>query len=152
MWKKYGYFKQQACNFLVKQSFISNQAYQSYRENKKTYYCNLFILGQVTPFFNPPKSLKSDEVKSNDTVYTKFLDLVETLGYLTVHGDSMECFFDYGYSKNNSKVFYSTHKMKTPNSFEATIFNSTGFSRNLVPRIQNFQRSVFFYPPPWTPN
>ena len=35
----------------------------------------------------------------------------------------MEPFFDYGYSKENSKVLYSNHKMRIPNSFSATIFN-----------------------------
>ena len=31
-------------------------------------------------------------------------------------------FFDYGYRKENSKVLYSTRKLKVPNSFKTTIF------------------------------
>ena len=82
--------------------------------------------------FNPPEDLKSYISKENgakivrpkyDVASGQFLGLVETLGYLTVPGDERECFFDYGYSKENSKILHSTHKMKIPNSFRATIFN-----------------------------
>lgn len=52
-----------------------------------------------------------------------FLRLVECLDYLTVRGDEQEHCFDYGYNKENSKILYSMHKMKIPNSFSTTIFN-----------------------------
>ena len=58
-----------------------------------------------------------------DVVSGQFLGLVEMLGYLTVRGDERECFFDYSYSKENSNILYSTHKMKILNSFSATIFS-----------------------------
>ena len=81
---------------------------------------------------NPPEDLKDYVPKDNeakivrpkyDVVSGQFLGLVETLGYLTVRGNEREYFFDYGYSKDNSKILYSMHKMKIPNSFCATIFN-----------------------------
>ena len=115
LWKKYVFFKQQACNFSIEKSnmpemtiFYLNQAYQSSKGNKKSDYSDLFILGQVTPCLNPPENLNSYDVKKNeaktfrpkyDTVSGQFLGLVETLGYLTAHGDSIKCFLDYGYSK-----------------------------------------------------
>ena len=69
--------------------------------------------------------LKKNEAKifrpKYDTVSGQFLGLVETLGYLNAHGDSVKCFLDYGYSEENSKVLYSNHKMKIPNSFSGAI-------------------------------
>ena len=135
--------------------FYVNQAYQSYKNNKKVYYCDFFILGQVTPRLNPPEDLKNYELKKNeavifrpkyDTVSGEFLGLVETLGYLTVRGDSMECFFDYGYSKDNSKVLYSNHKMKIPNSFSATIFNRHRIQYASGAFDTEFLRTYFFHP------
>ena len=77
-----------------------------------------FITGQVTPILNPPEDLQNYIPKDNEAkivrpkyndVSGQFLGLVETLGYLTVCGDKRDCFFDYGYSKENSKVLYSMH-------------------------------------------
>ena len=67
-----------------------NQAYQSYKGNKKIYYCDFFIIGQVLPYLNPPENLIDYEVKSNeakiirpkyDVVSGQLLGLVETLGF-----------------------------------------------------------------------
>ena len=75
---------------------------------------------------NPPEDLQNYVLKNNDAkiirpkydpISGEFLGLVETLAYLTVPGDHQECFFDYRDNKENSKVLYSTHKMKIPNSF-----------------------------------
>ena len=134
--------------------FYLNQAYQSHKDNKNIYYFDLFILGQVTPFLNPPENLNNYDVNENeakifrpkcDTVSRQFWGLVETLGYLAVYGDSVECFLDYGYSKENSKVLYSNHKMKIPNSFSSTLFNRHMIQLNLVPWIRNFQTSISSY-------
>ena len=57
-----------------------------------------------------------------DVTFRQFLDPVETFGYLTVRVDMAETFFDYGYSKNNSKVLYSTQKMNISYSFSGTMF------------------------------
>ena len=95
-------------------AFYKNQAYPSCKNNKNTYYCDVFILGQVTPMLNPPEDLKNYTPKKNeakivrpkyDVVSGQFLVLVETLAYLTVRGDERECFFDYGYTKENIKLF-----------------------------------------------
>ena len=108
-----------------------NQAYQTYKDNKNIYCCDFFIIGQVIPFLNPPKNLSDFEVKSNeakiirpkyDVVSGQFLGLVGSLGYLAVLGDKSEIFLDYGYSKKNSSILYSTHKNKIPKSFSGTIF------------------------------
>ena len=81
---------------------------------------------------NPTEDLTSHKFKSNeakifrpkyDTVSGGFLGLVEILGYLTIRGGSTEYFFDYGYSKENSKVLYNHYKIKLPNSFSGTMFN-----------------------------
>ena len=70
LWKKYVFFKQQACNFSIEKSnmpemiiFYLNQAYQSSKGNKKSYYSDLFILGQVTPCLNPPENLNLRRMK-----------------------------------------------------------------------------------------
>ena len=116
-WKNYGYFNQQACDFSIEKANLPemsilyiNQAYQSYKDNKKVYYYDYFIVGQVTPCLNPPEDLKIYECQPNeakiyrpkyDTVSGEFLGLFQTLGYLTVWGDSGKCFLDYGCSKDN---------------------------------------------------
>ena len=81
-----------------------------------------------------------------DTVYRIFLGLVETLGYLTIRGDSMECFFDYDYSKENSKVLYSHHKMKIPNSFLGTIFNRHRIQYESSALDTESSKTYFFLP------
>ena len=112
--------------------FYVNLAYLSYKDNKKIYYTDVYILGQVVPLLNSPEDLKNYELKSNevkiikpkyDPISGEFLRLVECLGYLTVRGDEQEHCFDCGYNKENSKILYTMHKMKIPNSFSTTIFN-----------------------------
>ena len=112
--------------------FYVNLAYLSYKDNKKIYYTDVYILGQVVPLLNSPEDLKNYELKSNevkiikpkyDPISGEFLRLVECLGYLTVPGDEQEHCFDCGYNKENSKILYTMHKMKIPNSFSTTIFN-----------------------------
>ena len=53
----------------------------------------------------------------------QFLGLEYCLAYLTVRGSFHEQFFDYGYTKENSKILFSHHRMKMPTSFSTTIFN-----------------------------
>ena len=108
LWPSYGYFKQKACNFSVEKAnmpemtaFYVNQVYLSYKDNKNIYYCDIFIIGQVTPMLNPPEDLKNCIPKENkakivrpkyDVASGQFLGLVEMLGYLTARGDECECF------------------------------------------------------------
>ena len=135
-------------------AFYVNQAYLSYKDNKKIYYCDVLILGQVTPMLNPPEDLKNYIPKENeakivrpkyDVVSKQFLGLVETLGYLTVLGDKRECFFDYGYSKEKSKVLHSMQKMKTPNSFSATIFNRHRIQYEVGALLDTDFSKIFFF-------
>ena len=72
--------------------FYVNQASQSYKNDKKIYYCNYYIIGQVIPALNSPADLTDYEVKPEeakivrpkcDVEFGKFLGLDETLGYLS---------------------------------------------------------------------
>ena len=78
------------------------------------------------------------------------MGLVETLGYLTVRVDDRECFFDYGYNKENSKVLYSTHKMKIPNSFSSTIFNRDRIQYESGALLYMNSSKIFFFLPSTT--
>ena len=73
----------------------------------------------------------------------QFMGLYETLRYLMVRGDSDECFLDYGYLKQNSKILHSYHRKRMPNSFSGIFLNrhrvqydsgalNTGFSKLFV--------------------
>ena len=76
--------------------------------------------------------------------------MVETLGYFTVRGDESECFFDYGYTEENSKVLYSMHKMKIPNSFSATIFNRHRIQYDSGALLDKDFSKIFFFLPSTT--
>ena len=163
LWPKHGYFKQQTCDFSVEKAnmpemtaFYINQSYLSYKDNKEVYYCDVFIIGQVTPMLNPPEDLKNYVPKENEAKIMRpkhnvtsgqFLGLVKTLGYLTVRGGDRECFFDYGYNKENSKVLYSTHKMKIPNSFSSTIFSRHRIQYEPGALLDTDSPKIFFFLP-----
>ena len=70
--------------------------------------------------------LKDDEVKilrpRYDPISGEFLGIGYCVVLVTVRNDLEEQFFDYWYPKENSKVLYSTRKLKVPNSFKTTIF------------------------------
>ena len=132
-----------------------NQAYQLYKDNKKAYYADYYLLGQVNQCLNRPEGLKNYEYQPNeakfyrakyDTVTGEFLGLYETLGYLTFRGDNQECFFDYGYSKDDSKVLCSYHKMKIPYSFSGTMFNRHRIQYKSGALNTNFSKVYFFLP------
>lgn len=74
---------------------------------------------QVNQCLNPPGNLNNhqfqeDEAKISrpryDMLTGQFLELYETLGYLTVRDDRAECFFDYGFLIINSKIQFSQKK------------------------------------------
>ena len=133
------FFISQVCDFFLEKTNLPentllylNQGYLSYKENKKIYYTNIFIIGQITPLLNQPENLEEYKPQENkvkilrskyDNVAGQFLGLEYYLAYLTVRGDFYEQFFDCGYLKENSKILYSYHKIKVPNSFSAAIFN-----------------------------
>ena len=137
--EKNGFFNLQLCIFSLEKPnlpentiFYINQGYLSYKDNKKVYYNDVFIIGQITPLQNQPENIdeyvpEENEVKiwrpKNDAKTGIFLGIEYCLAYLTVRNDLYEQFFDYGYSKENSKILYSTHKMKILSSFSTTLFN-----------------------------
>ena len=114
------FFRSQACDFsLEKQNlpemtiFYVNQVYLTYKDNKKIYYSDVYITGQVVPLLNPPDDLKSYQLKSDevklikskyDPVSGQLLGLIESLGYLTARGDEQEHLFDDGYNKGINKI------------------------------------------------
>ena len=111
LWKKNGFFSSQVCDLSLEKAnlpentiFYINQGYLSYKYNKKD---------------NEVKLLRP----RYHTTTGNFLGLENCLAYLTVRGDYHEQFSDYAYSKENSKVLYSTLKLKIPNNFTSTISN-----------------------------
>ena len=138
MWKDFGFFGSEICEFNIEKInmpkntlFYANQRYQSYKDNKKVYYSDIFIIAQIMPLAHQPKDiesydLKDDEVKilrsRYDPVSGEFLGIEYCIAVITVRNDPEEQFFDYGYSKDNSKTLYSTRKVKIPSSFKSTVF------------------------------
>ena len=75
VWPSYGCFKQQPCDFGTDKEnmpemsvFYINRSYQSFKDNKKVYYADYFILGQVNQCLNPPENLKEYQLKENEAI------------------------------------------------------------------------------------
>ena len=75
VWPSYGYFKRQPCDFGTDKKnmpkmlvFYINQSYQSFKDEKKVYYADYFILGQVDQCLNPPENLKEYQLKENEAI------------------------------------------------------------------------------------
>ena len=104
----------------------------NYKDNKKMYYNDIFVIGQITPLLNQLENSskyvpKEKEVKILRSRYNAstgaFFGLEYCIAFLTVRNDPQEQLFDYSYTKDNSKTLYGTHKMKIPNSFSTTVFS-----------------------------
>ena len=104
LWKNYGYFGPQVCDISIEKVnlpentiFYINQGYFcGVKDNKKIYYCDVFILEQMTPLLDQPKTIddyvpKENEVKilrSNYNTSTEdYLGLEYCVAYLTVRND-----------------------------------------------------------------
>ena len=160
VWKEYRYFKQQPCDYgldkenLPKNSIIYlNQGYQSYKYNKKIYYGDYFLVGQINECLNPPEDFENYELGERevkmfhpryDAITGKLKSLSETLGYIMVCGDTDEHFLDYGFSKQNSKILYSVHKKRMPSSFSGTFFNRNGIQCESESLQTNHSHIYFF--------
>ena len=136
--ENFGHFGTESCDFSIEIAnlpensvFYINQAYQSFKDGKKVYYTDVFIIAQIMPLAHQPKDIKSnelkdDEVKISRTCYDpfsgEFLGIEHCIALITVRNDPQEQFFDYGYNKENVKVLHSTRKLKISNSFKTTIF------------------------------
>ena len=141
LWKNFGCFGSESCNFSIEKAnllantiFYVNQGYQSFKDNKKVYYQDVFIVAQIMSLAHQPKDiesykLKEDEVKilrsRYDPVSGEFLGMKYYVALITVRNDPEEQFFDYGYIKENPKVIFSTKKKKNSSLFEINCFRST---------------------------
>ena len=75
MWKDFSSFGSEICEFNIEKVnmpentlFYVNQGYQSYKDNKKVYYNDIFTIAQIMPLAHQPKDIESyvlndDEVK-----------------------------------------------------------------------------------------
>ena len=73
LWPEFGFFKQQPCDYgMGKENqpestvFYINQAYHSYKDNKKVYYADFFIIGQIKYCLSPPENIESYEFKERE--------------------------------------------------------------------------------------
>ena len=138
LWEDFSYFRTESCNFSIEKAnlpentvFYINQGYQSFKDNKKVYYNDVYIIAQIMPLSQQPKNienyeLKEDEVKivqpRYDPVSGELLGIEYCVALVTVRDDPEEQFFDYSYNKDNIKVLFSTKKVKIPSSFKSTVF------------------------------
>ena len=115
LWENYGYFGFQACDFSIEKTnlpentiFYVNQGQLSYKDSKKIYYNDIFIIGQITPLLNQPENISEYAPKENEVKILRskyhistgaFLGLEYCLAYWTVQNDPEEQLFDYGYTK-----------------------------------------------------
>ena len=158
VWPNYNYFKQQACDFALDKENMSensiiymNQGYQSWKDNKKIYYVNYYILGQVNESLNPPENLEIHEFKYRevklycpqfDNVTGNFEGLYETLGYIMAHGDMGEHFLD---SKQNSKILHSFTRNVCQTVFQVYSLINIKYSMSLVHCRLIFQKYITSY-------
>ena len=63
-----------------------------------------------------------------------------------IRGDTDEHFFDYGYSKQNSKILHSHHKKGMPNSFSGTFFNRHRIQYESGAFQTEFSKIYYFLP------
>ena len=138
LWKNFGYFGNEFCLIFFEKAnlpensvFYVNQAYQSMKDGKKVCYTDVYILAQIMLLSQQSKDIESYEPKENEVkilrarykpIGSEFLGTENCIALITVRNDAQEQFFDYGYTKENATVLYSTRKLKIPNSFKTTIF------------------------------
>ena len=79
MWKDFGFFSSKICEFNIEKVnmpentlFYVNQGYQSYKDNKKVYYNDIFIIPQIMPLHT---NLKILEVTFLKMTKLKFLEV-----------------------------------------------------------------------------
>ena len=123
IWPNHGYFGFHACDFAIEKAnlpentiFYINKGYLSYKDSKKIYYSDIFIIGQIILLLHQPKNIDDYVLKENEVEILRpryylstgeFLGLENCIAFLTVCNDQQEQLFDYGYTKENSKILYS---------------------------------------------
>ena len=142
-------------NFPENALFYLNQSYLTVKKNKKIYYCDFFIVGQIVEASNPPEDmstyvLKESEVKMVRPKYNpetgEFLGLYETVGFMVVRGSPEEVFFNYGYHKEKSRVLHAHYRRRIPNSFSGTVFNRHRVMIESGEADAEFSNIYFFLP------
>ena len=109
MWKNHGFFGTESCDFSIEKAnmpdntvYYVNQGYQYYKDNKKVYYNDVYIIAQIMPLAMQPKDienylLEDDEVKTlrarYDPISGEFLGIEYCVGIITVRNDADEQFF-----------------------------------------------------------
>lgn len=82
------------------------------------------------PLAQQPKDIESNVPRENEVnilrpryniITDEFLGIEYCIALITVRNDVDEQLFDYGYNKDNSKLMFSTKKLKIPSSFKSTI-------------------------------
>ena len=83
------------------------------------------------PLAQQPKDIESNVPRENEVnilrpryniITDEFLGIEYCIALITVRNDVDEQLFDYAYNKDNSKLMFSTKKLKIPSSFKSTIF------------------------------
>ena len=167
-WPDSGYFKQDCNKFsLVKANanipemtlfYLNNASLYASKNDDTYFYAENYIIAQIIPLANSPTDLstyelKPDEVKILKTQYNvstgQFLELIESIGQITVRGDAGEIFFDYGFDEKKGKVVFSTQKAKIPNCFRSGMFSIYKEKLQQGKLSTDFSR-VYYYIPPTT--
>ena len=72
MWTKNGFFADECCDFSLEKAnlpentlFYVNQGYQSYKDGKKCYYNDIYIVAQIMPLAHQPKDIESYDCKDD---------------------------------------------------------------------------------------
>ena len=73
MWKDFVFFGSEICEFSIEKVnmpentlFYENQGYQSYNDNKKVYYNDIFIIAQIMLLAHQPKDIESYDVNDEE--------------------------------------------------------------------------------------
>ena len=121
-------------NFPENSLIYFNQAYLTVKKNKKIFYCNFSLLGQIVEALNllqnvSSYTLREDELKMVKLRYNaetgKFLGLYEKTVCMVTGGSSKEVFLNYGFDKENSTVLYSHYRRRIMNAFCGTVRDVT---------------------------
>ena len=106
LWENIGYFGTESCDFSIEKANLPentivyiNQAYQSFKDGKKVYYNDVFIIAQIMPLAQQPKEIESYQLKDNevkilrpryDPINGEFLGIEYCVALVTVRNDPEE--------------------------------------------------------------
>ena len=121
LWENFRYFGTESCDFSIGKAnlpentiFYINQAYQSFKDGKKVYYSDVFILAQIMPLAQQPKDIESYKLNDNevkilqpryDPVSSEFLGIEYCVALVTVRNDQDEQFLTTATTKKIQRCF-----------------------------------------------